>query len=367
MKPTRRSIVFAALSLLLFSYAAFAEQPVAQEMAEDLKSDDWAFVSFPDFFNFDVPNPWPRWDPAVDWFLNQVELEEPEFVLVAGDMVNGHRWDGRTTIEQMSSLYYEGWKRRLAKHGLKYYVAIGDHELGDDPWPKEKFQLVPYFEQAFADHFDMPQNGPFAKKGLAYYVKHKGALFITLETFESKGDSLHATVTGEQLNWLIDVLAKYSEVKYTIVQGHVPIFGDIKSRSSSRIMLEDGKESALWQALVEGGVDLYLCGEFHDVTVLESEGIWQIVHGSSWGREVVDTQNYLVGRMESGTLSLEMKQFPMRVGGDHMWNLHKQRGPREIVTIPESAKRIGPQTIGTLTIEKNGGKKRYTNRTGIFE
>src|SRR3989304_3977431 len=102
----------------------------------------WTFVSTPDFFNFDVPNPWPQWDPAVNWYLGQVKKENPDLVLVAGDLVNGHWWDGPKCIEQMGAIYYENWIRRMRQHDLKYYVGIGDHELGDDPWPPEKLKLM---------------------------------------------------------------------------------------------------------------------------------------------------------------------------------------------------------------------------------
>ncbi|MCJ7777775.1 MAG: hypothetical protein MUP16_05625, partial [Sedimentisphaerales bacterium] len=97
------------------------------------------------------------------------------------------------------------------------------------------------------------------------------------------------------------------------------------------------------------------------------DGIWQIVHGSSWGREVVDTQDYLVCTVLPDRLRLEMKSFPMQTKGDYMWNLHKDKGPREIVEIPEQARQEGPKTIGTLTIQKSKSGKQYLSRTGIFQ
>ena len=74
---------------------------------------------FSDFFNFDVPNPWPGWDSAVDWFLGRVKSENPEFILIAGDLVNGHWWDGPKCVEQMAALYYPAWIGRMKTHGLK--------------------------------------------------------------------------------------------------------------------------------------------------------------------------------------------------------------------------------------------------------
>jgi hypothetical protein len=327
----------------------------------------WTFVSFPDFFNFDVPNPWPQWDDAVDWYLKQVKSENPDFVLITGDLVNGHWWDGTKCIEQMGALYYTGWIRRMREHNLIYYVAVGDHELGDDPWPKEKLELVPHFERVFAQHMGMPENGPEGKKGLAYYILHKNTLMVTVETFEVQDGKMHTDVLCDQLEWFKDVLAKHKDVDHIIVQGHVPVFGNPKSRSSSGLMLERGKESQFWQVIKEAGVDLYLCGEHHAVTVGESDGIWQIVHGSSWGREVVDTQDYLVCTVFPDRLQLEMKSFPMQAKGDYMWNLHKDKGPREIVEIPKETIEQGPKTIGTLTIQKTKNGKQYLNRTGVFQ
>lgn len=132
-------------------------------------------------------------------------------------------------------------------------------------------------------------------------------------------------------------------------------------------MYERCRDSEFYEAMAEAGVDLYLCGEHHAVTVLESDGIWQIVHGSSCGRQVVDTQDYLVCKVYPARLELEMKSFPMKVQGDHMWNLHKKNGPREKVVIPETVRRKGPQITVKITIEKTESGKKYTNRSGIFE
>jgi len=117
----------------------------------------------------------------------------------------------------------------------------------------------------------------------------------------------------------------------------------------------------------EAGVDLYLCGEFHAVTISESDGIWHIVHGSSWGRQIVDTQDYLVCNVYPDRLELQMKSFAMEARGGHMWNLNKDRGPRDIVEISDETKQAGPQTTGTLTIKKTESGKEFLNRTGVFE
>ncbi len=37
-------------------------------------------------------------------------------------------------LNKMVAKYSTAWKKRMEYHGLKYYVAVGDHEIGDDPW-----------------------------------------------------------------------------------------------------------------------------------------------------------------------------------------------------------------------------------------
>jgi hypothetical protein len=324
------------------------------------------FVSFPDFFNFDIPYPWPGYDTAVNYFLNQVKSEKPNFVLVDGDLVNGHWWNSPKCVEHMGTIYYSAWVKRMQEHGLKYYTAVGDHELGDDPWPKQKRELIPYLEDVYRENLKMPANGPENKKGLAYYVREGSLLVITVETFEVIDDSMHIAVVGEQLEWFKKVLESNKDAKFKIVQGHVGIWGDIKSRSSSRLMLAGGKNSDFFKVMKDNDVDIYLAGEFHDVTVLESDGIWQIVHGSSWGREIVDTEDYLTGEVHGNELVLKMKRIYMDAQGDYMWNINKDKGPREIVKINEKSLKNGPEVTGTITIRKTGNNKQYLNRTGIF-
>ncbi|MFK7981502.1 MAG: metallophosphoesterase [Saprospiraceae bacterium] len=324
------------------------------------------FVSFPDFFNFDIPEPWPKYEPAINFFLEQVKAEQPNFVLVAGDLVNGRWSDSPECVEANGMLYYGGWVRRMNRHGLTFYTAIGDHELGDDPWPIEKIKLIPAYEEVYKQNLKMPQNGPDNKKGLSYFVREGDLLIITVSTFEVVADTMRAAVIGEQLTWFQETLEAHKDAPFKIVQGHVGIWGDLNSRSSSKLMLEEGKESEFYKTMVAYGVDAYLAGEFHDVTVLEADGLWQIIHGSSWGRAVVNTQDYLVASLNKNELNLTLKRLFMEVDGGYMWNVNKPRGPREIVRISDTSLKNGPEITGTLTIKKEKGKTIFTNQTGYF-
>lgn len=359
-----KNIYFIILSIL---FCFIFNSVNAQKNANPDLESTVKFVSFPDFPNFDIPEPWPKYDTAIDFFFTEVKKENPDFVMVDGDLVNGHWWDSPECVEQMGTIYFSGFVRRMEKYGFRYYTAVGDHELGDDPWPKNKIDLIPHFENVYKSILKMPLNGPDNKKGLAYYVREGDLLLITVETFEVVGDSMHVDVMGQQMEWLKKVLADNSDAKFKIVQGHAGLWGNINSRSSSRLMFGDKKESKFYSVLKENGVDAYLVGEFHDVTVLESDGIWQIVHGSSWGRKVVNTEDYLVGEVVRDELRLTLKRIYMDAEGDYMWNLNKNRGPREIVRINEKSLKNGPEITGTLTITNNNGKKSYSNQSGYFK
>lgn len=351
-----------------FLFVAIALLTVSCASEQTAKEKTFKFVSFPDFFNFDVPEPWPDWDDAVNFFLDEVEKEQPNYVLVTGDLVDGRWWDGPECVKTNGAVYYSAWIRRMEQHNLRYYTAVGDHELGDDPWPKAKQELVPYFEKAYTDHLKMPQNGPENKKGLAYYVKEGPVLMITVETFELMDDTIYSSVVGEQLEWFKKVLEENKDVPFKIVQGHVALYGKdiVRDRSSSRLFLHNEKETEFYKVMKAYGVDAYLCGEFHATTVTNDDGIWQIVHGSSWGRKVVNTEDYMVCEATEDELKFTLKAIYMEVDGGHIWNVNKPKGPREIVRIQERSLKNGPEITGTLVIKNDNGKKTVTEKTGYF-
>lgn len=329
------------------------------------------FVSAPDFYNFDIPDPMPTWDDANNWFLSRVKSENPDRVLVAGDLVLGEWYDHKKTIEHMGLMYYGAWDRRMKRHGLTYMPAIGDHEIGDDDWPPKKAKVVPKFKEVFKRYLDIPGVPEHEIPGnnlVSYYERIGNVLFITVDTFEKHGKNIETTVSGKQLKWMKQVLQKYTpKTEFIVVQGHAPVVGNsLNASSSSRLKLDGGRNSKFWQLMKKAGVDLYLCGEFHALNTDRVDGIWQIVHGTSWGRKG-HKQSYLVGTATPNQLKLTIKSFPLDVRGDTLWNLNKGNGPREIVRIPESVRRNGPEVQGRIIIQKQGDQQRSIKASGVFD
>ncbi|MHC4433276.1 MAG: ThuA domain-containing protein [Planctomycetota bacterium] len=326
----------------------------------------WNFVSIPDFVNVDLTYPQPGWEDTLSYVLKAIKAENPEFVLVAGDLVMG-RWPDKDSIKKHAAIYYSAWVKRMQDHGLKFYTAIGDHEIGDNPWrDEEKAALVPYFKRQFQRYLKMPLNGPLRMRGTAFYFVHENTLFVSVDVFE-KGEGpqggIVAKVTGDQLEWFERIIADHSGVKHVVVMGHTPVLGPVKKESSSGLMLEGGAESPLWQAMKKLGVDLYLCGEVHAITCTQADDVLQIAHGGLFGYN--PKVNYLLGTVSGDQIRLELKEIEIINSGDKLEQVGNNR-PHETVTIADDVKQKGFITVGTATIDKSGPVKILANPIGCF-
>ena len=151
----------------------------------------WRFVSMPDFLNVDTDYPQAGWEDSLSYILGSVKAEKPDFLVVPGDLVMGewHNGDkdrpGIAGIKHYADRFYPAWKARLKAHGLKWYAAIGDHELGDNSWHyKGALEYVAAYKKEFREHLSMPLNGPKHMKGTAFWWRHKNVLFVSVDVFE---------------------------------------------------------------------------------------------------------------------------------------------------------------------------------------
>ena len=336
---------------------AFAGR-LPRAVAQTIESPVFTFVSMPDFLNADIGDVrqaigWRRGDPnsinasyrqAIDVILDAVQAESPHAVFVAGDLVEGH-WgtdDSKTGIfgpvgtyaqklaalERAADLYYGQWKERFAIRGLPVYPAVGDHEIGDNNWYPGTFKwnAFPTFKRVWAKHFRRGESHPEGAFNGTAYAKHltPDILLVTVDVFSQVDNKVVAQVRGKQLDWLDSVLSS-TTAKHVIVQGHTPVLGPVLQYRSSGLMLNNGTNSAFWKTMVRHGVDLYLCGEVHDVTVLERDGVTQIAHGSliAGGR-----MNYLVGRVYADRMDLEIKRIDgTRDESGKLWQTSTKRPP----------------------------------------
>jgi len=324
----------------------------------------------PDFLNVDCDYPQEGWEDALSYVLESVKKENPDFLLVAGDLVmgewDGPEWNDKDSIAKYANRYYSAWINRMNDHGLKFYTTIGDHEIGDNDWPSQKrFDAVKFYKEAFAKHLKMPENGPEHMKGTAFWWRHNKVLFISMDVFEngkSTNGLIKLGVTGDQLIWLRKVLEENADVDFKIVLGHAPILGPVRKWSSSALMLSEGRDSEFWQTMKEHNVDAYLCGEVHAITCTERDGIMQIAHGGLIGYNT--RINYMVVRVSGHKIEFEIKEINILPQGEHLWQVGGNR-PLESISISEEDKAKGYYTVGTATLDKTE-EKQFMNREGYF-
>jgi len=325
------------------------------------------FTSVPDIFNWNISNPQPGWEDALDWFFVRLKKEGPDFNLNAGDIMDARWWDNPEQVRKKTEEYWGGFLKRYKDHELTVYVAPGDHEYGDDGGLRIA-RIARVFGEQFTDLMGMPRNGPKNHLGRAFHVRKGNLLIITLDTFEDTGGTRFAyTVGDEQLAWMEKTLVDNKDAQFVIVEGHLPIVGPVKSKNSSAIMLKGGKKSKLWQLMVEHKVDVYLCGEHHRITTRKVDGIWQIVHGALWGTQT--DLNYLRGTVRQGEMKLELLEFDVTYSGGYIGD-HPHRSarnkPRENVAIAEKTLKEGPRITGTLLLQADG-KDPVKDATGWFK
>lgn len=362
----------------------------------------YRFLSSPDFLNGDVadlrrgPGAWdPRRSPnsinaayrsALDHVLGAFADEAPGSVLVAGDLVEG--WWGtdpgrtgtfgpvgtpaerRAALRRAADTYYPQWLQRFRSRGLAVLPAMGDHELGDDPWTSRKRALAPAFERAWSRWFGRRADGSprFADRPRgsrhelsAYAVRPTPELqVVTINVFDVTPDRARVQVDPAQLAWLRDVLrrARRDGVAWVVVQGHAPVLRTDRARGSSGLHVRGGPGSALWRTFARFGVDLYLCGEVHDVSVAERDGVVQVTHG---GIFQFGLTNYLRADVRPDRVELELRDFAARwadaADGSRLWET-RPAGMPAVVRVRRTPFTIGMMTLGLDGVQQASGVLR---------
>jgi len=308
-------------------------------------------LSSPDFLNTDVADlalgetayrpglhdngTSPEVEASLDTILGDWASRQPDDVLVAGDLVNGH-WgldrestgifgpvstaaEKKAAIIRAANTYYPQWLTRFAAQGLEtVHPAMGDHEYGDNDWPDWKLAQAGTYRNAWERWFtrnadgsarypDHPASGQHA---LSAYAWRPDPLvqMVTLDVFHRKPNRMLIHVDQAQFAWLEGVLARAQAdgVPWVIVQGHVPIVGPVRSGASSGLHYGRGADSDLWRLFRAYGVDVYLCGEVHDVTAISRDGILQVSHGGAFQ---FNRTNYLLADVYRNRLDLRILDY----------------------------------------------------------
>ncbi|NVB78091.1 MAG: LamG domain-containing protein [Kofleriaceae bacterium] len=375
----------------------------------------WRFVSIPDFLDADigdvssltttgVNSTNAAHEAAITAVLDAIAAEHPDFVLVAGNLVNGHWYldaDGKSVfgpvatpaqkkaaIDKAADHYYKIWKKRFADRGLTVYPAVGAHELGDNNWPVgTKADLVSTYKAAFARNFTQaggtavyplrPIGTPY--EGTSYAIKHKGMLLVSLDEFrqddpmttlDPNTGTVVPDVSADHLAWLESTIndARANDPKvHVVVQGNVPVLLPVRRQGTSSLLMPGEDSSPLWRALVRDKADLYLAGGAHDVTARSSGSdeipngsVQQVVHGGALGYS--RTASYVVGTVYQDRIELQVKTASVSYDPsvpDQLWQAGSNR-PRAGYTLSAFT------SAGDLLVDKTGPSTQYLNPSGVM-
>ena len=305
-------------ALLLIQSTARAEEP-------------WRFITLADWHLAELYVQPSRFPGGMEQNVAGLKMLKAQYggelVMLPGDSNGGH-WDTEQFIKsfnpkltpaesilQAGELCYTGMVGAFKEAGYsRLLMAVGDHELGDNPWPAgaavSRHQAE--FRQAFASVFNInPDNGEFiydkpigeaASRPLgtkyettSYAYQYKNVLFVTVDVFHQedpdknigKQGSVTGAVTGKHLAWLDRVLSearKDSSIKHIFVQAHLPVLQPVRRVNSSGMLMDDEMESDFWKTLRKHKVDIYFAGEVHSNTVTKdpSSDLVQVVTRAKW-------------------------------------------------------------------------------------
>ncbi len=346
-------------------------------------------LSSPDFLNADVadlrrgPGFWSpersengtnaSYGRALDRVLDDWAAQEPDAVLVAGDLVDG-RWgqdehhtgnfgpvatlaQREAALRRAARTYYPQWLERFTERGLDVYPAIGDHEYGDNDWPRAKRALAPTFADAFADHFTRTRSGalrfddhPRGRHRATAYAWRPAAnvQVVSLDVFDITRGSARIRLDSPQMSWLKRVLRKANQdgVTWIVVQAHTPILGPVRKQASSGLTYEGGRRSDLWKAFKKFGVDLYLAGEVHAVTATTRDGIVQLAHGGAFQFGLT---SYALLDFFDDRIEIAVKDYKLTVkdarDGSRLWETAR-RGMKKIAELGGETHLLGRIVLG---------------------
>lgn len=282
-------------------------------------AESWRFINIPDYHNAEglsrnIPEREQRIAEQIEQFKQMKERHGGELIVMPGDCNGGHwyrekflnpfkanppytNYTTEQVIIEASRLCYEGLWDIVHKGGYdNFLMAVGDHELGDNPWRKgsEVTKHIATFRQGFANTITLDKTGKsrFTENignalprpvGTIYEhtsnaVQYKNVLFVTLDMFRFDGKdinlgnqgTINGDISGKHLEWFESVLREAQHIpsiKHIVVQSHLPIIYPVRKYASSGMMVDKYESEKILNVLRKYNVDLYLAGEVHMNTV----------------------------------------------------------------------------------------------------
>ncbi len=214
--------------------------------------------------------------------------ENPDFVLVAGDLVNG--WFRNSGTDY--AVQYSNWKNAMGpvySKGIRVYAVRGNHDSGPErlvlpplpedlePPPGSLLLLEDEFKNAMIEPYT-PLNGPEEEKGLTYSFIHKNAFIIGLDQYTGGQHRVNQLWLDRQLEG--------NRQYHLFVFGHEPAF---EADHKDNLSFYPEERNRFRDSIVNAGGRIYFCGHDHfynRALVKDGEGnsLWQVIAGTGGAR-----------------------------------------------------------------------------------
>ncbi len=225
--------------------SASAEQAPGIQIDEQPGPNPWSHLRFPDAgteFQFAVigDNTGGAYPGVFDRAMRKLNLVQPEFVLSVGDLIEGYSNDREALITE-----WDGIDASVGRLDMPFFYVVGNHDIGDaasadvwrerlgrtyyhfvykdvlflcmdteDPWQQRPDWTV----QGIAEMMRLRQTDP--EKALAL---QRDLLARVKEGFIT-GEEYVPAFGDEQINYFKEVIATHSDVKWTFVVVHRPVW-----------------------------------------------------------------------------------------------------------------------------------------------
>jgi len=201
-------------------------------------------------------------DTVLRAIAEDIAREKPDFVLVAGDLVNGWFRNSGTGY----ATQYQNWKDAMEPvyhAGIRVYPIRGNHDSGPErlalpplpphlePPPDAPILLRKAFLNAFPESY-IPQNGPVEEEGLSYNFTHKNAFIVGLDQFAGGQHKINQA-------WLDRTLSE-NRLPHIFIYGHEPAF---ETGHPDNLSFYPKERDLFWNSIGKAGVRIYFCGHDH--------------------------------------------------------------------------------------------------------
>jgi hypothetical protein len=232
-----------------------------------------------------------------DAITDIINIVKPDFVLFAGDIVEGYGLRSQNLNDQLTNNFFP-YISTLKTAGIPAYGVRGNHEACLTLWDSVSGWNSAWAASSFGQ---LPQNGPSDELGLTYSFVYNNALIVMMDQF-AKITPLNEYIcnggTGYNIainqTWLNSILAANTS-KHIFVVGHIQMF-DYSTWDGFADFTSTTVRNTFWDSLVNAHADAFIAGHSHvfnfsQITKAgDPHSVYQVIEGA--GKKGAIPQTY---------------------------------------------------------------------------